>query len=95
MCPGVACTLMMAVMAGCVSSQAIDKVIERLKKQAARLGANGVLLHGVGARSAGSIRAGVGTESESGHSPYGLGFGASVFLTQESGGGVALYVEPQ
>jgi hypothetical protein len=72
----------------------IDKVIERLKKQAARLGANGVLLHGVGSQSAGSIGAGVGTESESGHSPYGLGFGASVFLTQESGDGVAIYVEP-
>ena len=72
----------------------IDKVIERLKKQAARLGANGVLLHGVGPRSAGSIGAGVSTESESGHSPYGLGFGASVFLSQESGDGVAIYVEP-
>jgi hypothetical protein len=73
----------------------IDKVIERLKKQAARLGANGVLLHGVGPRSAGSIGAGVSTESESGHSPYGLGFGASVFLSQETGDGVAIYVEPQ
>jgi hypothetical protein len=72
----------------------IDKVIERLKRQAARLGANGVLLHGVGAQSAGSIGAGVSTESESGHSPYGLGFGASVFLSQESGDGVAIYVEP-
>ena len=72
----------------------IDKVIERLKNQAARLGANGVLLHGVGSRSAGSIGAGVSTESESGHSPYGLGFGTSVFLSQESGDGVAIFVEP-
>jgi hypothetical protein len=72
----------------------IDKVIERLKKEAARLGANGVLLHGVGPRSAGSIGAGVSTESESGHSPYGLGFGASIFLSRESGEGVAIYVEP-
>jgi hypothetical protein len=141
MCPQVARTLMLAVLTGCVSSQAvlvgrarppispdrvqvylqppassyeqianltassrgsfaltthgkIDKVIERLKRQAARLGANGVLLHGVGSRSAGSIGAGVSTESESGHSPYGLGFGASVFLSQESGDGVAIYVEP-
>jgi hypothetical protein len=72
----------------------IDKVIERLKKEAARLGANGVLLHGVDARSAGSLGAGVSTESETGHSPYGLGFGTSVFLSQESGDGVAIYVEP-
>jgi hypothetical protein len=72
----------------------IDKVIERLKKEAARLGANGVLLHGVDSRSAGSLGAGVSTESETGHSPYGLGFGTSVFLSQESGDGVAIYVEP-
>jgi hypothetical protein len=72
----------------------IDKVIERLKKEAARLGANGILLHGVDSRSAGSLGAGVSTESETGHSPYGLGFGTSVFLSQESGDGVAIYVEP-
>jgi hypothetical protein len=72
----------------------IDKVIERLKKEAARLGANAVLLHGVDSRSAGSLGAGVSTESETGHSPYGLGFGTSVFLSQESGDGVAIYVEP-
>jgi hypothetical protein len=72
----------------------IDKVIERLKQEAARLGANGVLLHGVDSRSAGSLGAGVSTESETGHSPYGLGFGTSVFFSQESGDGVAIYVEP-
>lgn len=72
----------------------IDKVVERLKKQAASLGANGVLLHGVDSRSAGSLGAGVSTESETGHSPYGLGFGTSVFFSQESGDGVAIYVEP-
>jgi hypothetical protein len=72
----------------------IDKVIERLKKQAASLGANGILLHGVDSRSAGSLGAGVSTESENGHSPYGLGFGTSVFFSQESGDGVAIYVEP-
>jgi hypothetical protein len=72
----------------------IDKVVERLKKEAARLGANGVLLHGVGPRSAGSLGAGVSIESETGHSPYGLGFGTSVFLSQESGDALAIYVEP-
>jgi hypothetical protein len=71
----------------------IDKVIERLKKEAARLGANGVLLHGVDSRSAGSLGAGISTESETGHSPYGLGFGTSVFISQESGSGVAIYVK--
>jgi hypothetical protein len=74
------------------TSGKIDKVIERLKNEAARLGANGVLLHGVNSRSAAAVGAAV-SESETGHSPYGLGFGTSIFLSQESGDGVAIYVE--
>src|ERR1700730_11384671 len=71
-----------------------DKVMERLKKSAASLGANGVLLHGVGSQGAGSVGAGISTETNSPHSPYGLGFGASAFFFQKSGDGVAIYVEP-
>jgi len=73
----------------------MDKVIERLKNEAAKLGANGILLHGVGDRAGGSVGAGISTETNSPHSPYGLGFGASAFLFQKSGDGVAIYVEPQ
>lgn len=71
----------------------IDQVIERLKKEAAKLGANGILLHGVGDQAAASVGAGVSTETNSPHSPYGLGFGASAFFFQKSGDGVAIYVE--
>jgi hypothetical protein len=71
------------------------KVVERLKVQAAKLGANGILLHGVGDQSAGSIGAGVSTETNSPHSPYGLGFGVSAFFYQKSGDGVAIYVDPK
>jgi hypothetical protein len=73
----------------------IDKVIERLKKDAAKLGANGILLHGVGEQAGGSVGAGISTETNSPHSPYGLGFGASAFFFQKSGDGVAIYVEPK
>jgi hypothetical protein len=73
----------------------IDKVIERLKKEAAKLGANGILLHGVGDQAGGSIGAGISTETNSPHSPYGLGFGVSAFFFRKSGDGVAIYVEPQ
>jgi hypothetical protein len=73
----------------------IDKVIERLKKDAAKLGANGLLLHGVGDQAGGSVGAGISTETNSPHSPYGLGFGASAFFFQKSGDGVAIYVEPK
>ena len=73
----------------------IDKVIERLKRDAAKLGANGILLHGVGDQAGGSVGAGISTETNSPHSPYGLGFGASAFFFQKSGDGVAIHVEPK
>jgi len=72
----------------------MDKVIERLKNQAAKLGANGILLHGIGDHPAGSVGAGVSTETNSPHSSMGLGFGASALFFQKSGDGVAIYVEP-
>jgi hypothetical protein len=71
----------------------IEKVIERLKIEAAKLGANGILLHGVGSDSAGSVGAGIGTQSNSGHSPY-IDVGVSGFTHPKSGDGVAIYVEP-
>ena len=73
----------------------MDKVIQRLKNEAAKLGANGILLHGVGDQAGGSVGAGISTETNSGHSPYGIGFGASAFFLRMSGDGVAIYVEPQ
>jgi hypothetical protein len=71
----------------------MDKVIERLKAAAARVGANGILLHGVSDRAAAAVGAGISTETNSPHSPYGLGFGTSVFLVQMAGDGIAIYVE--
>jgi hypothetical protein len=73
----------------------IDKVIDRLRTQAAKLGANGILLHGVGDQAGGSVGAGVSTETNSPHSPYGLGFGVSAFFYQKSGEGIAIYVDPR
>ena len=73
----------------------MDKVIERLKAAAARLGANGILLHGVSDHAAAEVGAGISTETNSPHSPYGLGFGTSVFLVQMAGDGTAIYVEPK
>ncbi len=70
----------------------MDKVIERLKIEAARVGANGILLHGVGDQAAGSVGAGISTGLDSGHSPYGLGFGVSAIFHGKSGDGVAIYV---
>jgi hypothetical protein len=73
----------------------MDRVIERLKKEAARLGANGILLHGVGDKAAGSVGAGISTETNNPHTAYGLGFGASTFFFEAQGEGEAIYVEPR
>jgi hypothetical protein len=67
-----------------------DAVIERLKAEAAKLGANGILLQGVGDQAAGSV--GSGFASSSGHSAFGFGSSAAVFV--KKGDGLAIYVEP-
>ena len=74
----------------------MDKVVERLKQQAAKLGANGLLLHGIGDQtSKPPIGGAVGYEDESAHSPYGLGFHAWAFFYQKAGDGIAIYVQPK
>jgi hypothetical protein len=74
------------------SAAKIDKVVERLKREAAKLGANGILLHGVGDQSSGSVGVGLSAESDSGHSPYGLGFGVWAFTNPKSGEADAIYL---
>jgi len=72
-----------------------DAVLKRLKKEAASLGANGVLLEGMGDRASGSVGAGGGGESYSGSGGSGVGLGLNLGMTQKVGGGLAIYVPPQ
>jgi hypothetical protein len=65
-------------------------VMDRLKAEAAKLGANGILLEGVGDQAGGSV--GTGYATASGHSAFGFGSSATVFHKQ--GDGLAIYVEP-
>lgn len=69
-----------------------DAVINRLKAEAAKLGANGVLLEGIGDQASGSIGTGGGTSSYGGHSSVGGGVGIGVGLSRKAGGGVAIYI---
>jgi hypothetical protein len=71
-----------------------DAVIKRLKIEAAKLGANGVLLEGIGDRTTGSIGTGGGGDSFSGGSSFGGGIGLSAGLKSKVGGGLAIYVQP-
>src|SRR5450631_1842038 len=52
-----------------------DIVINRLKEEAAKLGANGVLLQGMADQAGGSISTGFGQASMSGNHAYGSGVG--------------------
>jgi len=70
-----------------------DAVITRLKTEAAKLGANGVLLEGMSDRTSGSVGTGGGTESYSGRSAVGGGVGINFGMSQKIGGGVAIYLE--
>jgi hypothetical protein len=72
--------------------QKMNKAIERLKQEAASLGANGILLQGVGDQSAGSVGTGFGTATASGHTAYGTAFGVSGNIFIKAANGVAIYV---
>jgi hypothetical protein len=61
-----------------------DVVIQRLKEEAAKIGANGVLLSGLGSQNAGSV----GTASFNGNTAFGVGAG----IFYKAGSGVAIYV---
>jgi hypothetical protein len=70
--------------------QKMDTAIARLKSEAAKLGANGILLEGTGDQQAGSV--GVGSATASGHTAVGFGTSAGIF--NKAANGIAIYVEP-
>jgi hypothetical protein len=77
---------------GTGGQKSVDKVIERLKIEAAKLGANGVILEGFQDSETGSIGTGVGSDSYSGHSAVGVGVGGSLGIYKKTGHGDAIYV---
>lgn len=68
----------------------MDTVIERLKKEAALLGANGVLLQATGSEGGGGVGVGVGTGTGGGFISTGI-FSSSEHKT---GRGLAIHVAP-
>lgn len=72
--------------------RSLDKVVERLKEQAAKLGANGVILEGLADSQTGSIGAGGGSDSYSRNSSVGVGAGGSLGIFKKTGKGRAIYV---
>jgi hypothetical protein len=70
----------------------VDKVIAGLKDQAAKVGANGVILEGFSDRQTGSVGSGVGSSSVSSNSAVGVGVGGSLGIYKKTGHGVAIFV---
>jgi hypothetical protein len=77
------------------SQQNMDKAMARLKEEAAKLGANGILLQGVQDQQTGSIGMGGGNTSFGGNSATGVGVGGSFGISNKAVTGLAIYVPPQ
>lgn len=73
----------------------VDKVIEGLKAQAAKLGANGVILQGFSDSQTGALGSGVGSSSVSSNSAVGVGVGGSLGIYKKTGHGIAIFVPPE
>jgi hypothetical protein len=74
--------------------QNMDKAIARLKEEAGKLGANGVLLQGVQDQQSGAIGTGVGSSSYGPGSSVGVGVGGSFGIYNKVVHGLAIYVAP-
>jgi hypothetical protein len=80
---------------GAGGQKSVDTVIERLKAEAAKLGANGVIVEGFSDAETGSLGTGVGSESYGGHSATGVGVGGSLGIYKKTGHGEAIFVGPR
>jgi len=69
-----------------------EVVVRRLKEEAGKLGANGVLLEGINEDSGAAIGADVGTAYEGPRGTIDVGVGASTLMLQRYGRGIAIYV---
>ena len=68
----------------------VNKVMKRLKAEAAGLGANGIVLEGFGSEYAGSV----GSGFAQGNGGFASGFGVSAAQMRKTGQAVAVYVDP-
>jgi hypothetical protein len=77
------------------SQQNMDKAMQRMKAEAAKVGANGILLQTVHDTQSSSIGLGGGGTSYGPNSSSGVGVGGSFALTSKVVQGLAIYVPPQ
>jgi hypothetical protein len=70
----------------------INKVMKRLKSEAAELGANGILLQGIDTQYTGSIGSGIANATINGNRAFVSGFGYSAAQHSKVGRAIAIYV---
>jgi hypothetical protein len=75
--------------------KSIDKLVRRLSAQAAKLGANGIVLDDVSDEQSMSLGTGVGSQSYTHNADISLGFGALFSVYQKTGNARAIYVPPE
>jgi len=81
-------------MFGAGGQASVDKVVARLKEEAAKLGANGLILEGISDQQTGSIGGGSSSASASGNTAVGVGVGGSLGIFKKTGHARAIYVPP-
>ena len=69
-----------------------EVVVRRLKEEAGKLGANGVLLESISDESGATIGGDVGTAYEGPRGTIDVGVGASTLMLQRYGRGIAIYL---
>jgi hypothetical protein len=72
-----------------------EVVIRRLKDEAAKLGANGVLLQEITYESNGTLDTGATAEYESARGTIDVGIGVSTLMLERYGRAIAIYLEPE
>ncbi len=69
--------------------------LERLKAEAAELGANAILLQGFDTNTIGAVGSGYANTSVSGNSAYTTGLGYSAAQTSKVGKAIAIYIKEE
>ena len=69
-----------------------NKVMKRLRKEAAKLGANGIVLQGFSTQYTGSIGTGVASATGTGNTAFGSGVGFTAAQRSKDGKAIAVFV---
>lgn len=74
--------------------KAIDRVIDEMQAQAAKLGANGLLLEDFSDAQSLSVGTGVGSDTYTHNGSISLGVGGAIGIIKKTGRGRAIFIAP-